>query len=221
MKTTIIKTIIGILLIVMLLAGCTSKLSVVQDISKVDFVALNLTSDQLTVEGIALGMTYDEVNKIRGYPQGIDDYFDQGATNYFYKENNVTMFVVNFKRGHVDRITLSPDYTKLINQSAYGRDKTTIYADFGIANQFIDQGKIRRFIYNQKGYEVLLKAKEHIGYSFFKPNEYTGDHKVFNSPLVNNSINVSNAPVVDTNRGVINPINTTPSTHENSTNVSS
>ncbi|RME77628.1 hypothetical protein D6774_03765 [Candidatus Woesearchaeota archaeon] len=166
--------------ILFLLVACTPHSSHnIYDITTTDFVEQNLTSKQLSVENITLGMSFEEVIAARGYPQKIDDLGN--VTNYYYKENETPLFVVNFDRGVVRRITLSSQYPRLVGESKYGRSKEEVYQDFGIANEFIDQGRIRRFIYNQKGYELFLKGSEHIGYSFFPPTDELGDHKIINT----------------------------------------
>lgn len=185
----LIKLIISSLL-VLILIGCSST-GMKQDISKVDFVSKDLSSPQISVEGISLGMSLDEVHSVRGYPSDVDDLGE--VINYYYAKEGKTEFFVHFVNGTVNRISVFESYNdSLIGESKLFRNKNQIYADFGIANEFIDQGRTRRFIYNLKGYEIFIRSGDHIGYSFFNPIQDSGEHKtvitdLFEQNLTNES----------------------------------
>jgi hypothetical protein len=155
------------LILAILILGCTPQI-VMHDLTKEDVFALEgIKSNEITVFGVKLGDTTNEVVDKIGEPD----------SKSFYEENNVANFeygaaigledlglIFHFENYVVTRITvLSPMNKFLHGLTKIGEDKEHVYRTLGIPDDQRSEASTtlinyRVFMYTERGIEIFLTA---------------------------------------------------------------
>jgi hypothetical protein len=152
-----------------------------------DIFAQDFVSTNVTILGVTVGMTADQVKQKLGSPdQSVESDFG-GVQNLLYGKSlglNNTGLIIHLERNFVTRIIITDSMAPLLKgNSRPGRPKETIYGLLGVPNRQYDfpinpasrpagsQTIIGRFfVYNKIGLEVYLVRGTEYQYAFVYPN---------------------------------------------------
>ena len=183
------KKVLLSLFVLIILIGCSvpftgrSNNKEKYEITEIDIVSIirneeELSSDQITILGIKLGDSEEEVEKKIGKPDIRNtDYQLDNIINLEYSSQlglNGTGIIIHLEDSEVTRMTiLKPFNEKLVGLTKLGKSKEEIYAYFGKPDSIDRMVKgsrveFKTFVYTN-GIEVLLKSgKEEDRLSFVK-----------------------------------------------------
>ena len=133
-----------------------------------------ITSAQVTVDGVQLGDNFQEAIDKVGYPQYIDEFLDGVVLNAKYEnEDGTTKYLLHFENNVLTRIVIRETTPGLIGTSVPDMDQAEITSRFGKPDASEDNAgntvSFRTYYYYDLGLEVYHKRKHMIGYAFVMP----------------------------------------------------
>ena len=134
-----------------------------------------ITSNQVTVDGVGLGDSFQDLINAIGTPQVIDEYTEDNIINAKYEnELDQTTYIFHFENDKVTRIVIRPGLNdRLPEGSKIDMDLSTITSRFGkpdfSEDVLLAHRGFRTYYYYPKGIELYHKAKKLIGYALVVP----------------------------------------------------
>jgi hypothetical protein len=133
----------------------------------------NFSSKNITVLGVTVGMTEEELQAKLG-PPDVKNEFDFGAVkNWEYSAKiglNQTGVLYHMEQGRVTRITVTKAMDKyLAGNTTVQKTKEQVYSVYGIPERTYDIPRARYFVYNDEGFEAYLNNNGEYQYAFVYP----------------------------------------------------
>ena len=147
------------------------------EITETDIFSLsNFTSSEISVKGIMLGDSFDQVLEKLGYPDAQKDYPPDIINLEYSKRINLngTGLILQFKNKILKKITIREPFNEyLIGKTKIIHSKDEIYNIFGAPDEMkfvpIHQGStivFRNNMYKDKGLEIYIRKNKEIGFGF-------------------------------------------------------
>jgi len=142
----------------------------IYELTNVDLFSLeNWNSYDVTVKGVALGDTLDQVEQILGDPDDVQIY-NPVVSTLVYKENGKDALLFYIANKQVRRIIIRPGFNDhLIGKTKIDYELRAIYDEFGIPDEQEDVSKQRIFEYHSKGLEVYNRNKQMTAFALVPP----------------------------------------------------
>ncbi len=146
------------------------------DATKVDVFDLldkkQITSENISVKGVALGDDLATVIESFGVPEFIDEFPEEGIMNVRYEsEKNVSSVVFNLVNDSVERITVRGGF----NPQLIGRSRLELWqlenitTSFGKPDVSFDTQFARVYEYHDLGLELFHRRKQLQGFALVHP----------------------------------------------------
>lgn len=137
------------------------------------FLQNGWTSDDVSVLGVQLGDTMDDVIDKAGYPDIRTDY--PNSTNFEYGDSltlNSTGLLINFNADNeVQRMTLRSPFNRFLQGTTkIGHSKEKLFARFGNPDRAALFSKLTVYSYDDIGLDLHLSSKKQVGFSLYRAN---------------------------------------------------
>ena len=153
------------------------------EIEENDIVGLDFQAGQITIKGVRLGDTVEQVIEKIGYPDSQASPAPSISNVEYSKRIGLddTGLIIHFNNGIAKRITLRAPFNKyLIGNTTISHTKDEVYRLYGKPDEIkhipVSQNSpivYRSMLYKSKGLEVLLRGGNQIGLSFTFGDEYS------------------------------------------------
>ena len=150
------------------------------ELTQVDLFAMrNFTADDVSVKGVQLGDTLDDVIGLVGYPDK-QTKFENNVVNWEYSTHiglNESGLILHLENDKVTRITVKKPFNKyLMGETQVNHTKAEIYHLFGVPDQVkhvrVSQKSamvLPLLEYSDKGLQVVLHKDDELGFSLTFP----------------------------------------------------
>ena len=155
--------------------GCrVNEKATYYDLATEDILLIpNLSSLNISVNGVSLGASITDVITIFGAPDKKNEMIMEGETNLEYGQTinlSDNGLIFHFENGTLTRMTVKKPYTEhYTTKTQLNFTKYELYNWLGIPDRQDTVLAYRVFSYDNQGIEVFLKGKNVNRFSFFKP----------------------------------------------------
>ncbi len=139
-----------------------------------DVLSKPFVSSEVTVLGISVGMTTEDVANKLGIPDVVDKAEFGRVQNWRYGTHiglNETGVVYHIEDDIVTRIAVGPPMNQYLQgHSRVGKSKEEMYSLYGQPERLYDIPRGRFFVYNKMGFEEYIGMHGEFQYAFVYPN---------------------------------------------------
>ena len=157
-----------------------------------EVLGADFVSSNITVLGVSLGMTEDDVLQRLGTADIAQEFEFGGIKNWQYAEKlglNQSGVIFHIEQRVVTRIIVTAAMDEYLSEAnKVSKTKAELYAARGIPDRQYDLKKMRFFVYNTQGYESYLNQDKQFQYSFVYPNRKMPSLAVIKTNITNNEI---------------------------------
>lgn len=135
------------------------------------FAKQEWTSEDVSVLGVQLGDTMDDVVDKVGFPDIRTDY--PNSTNFEYSDSltlNSTGLLINFNADkNVQRITLRSPFNRFLRGTTkISHSKEELFARFGNPDRAALFSRLTVYSYDDIGLDLHINSKKQVGFSFYR-----------------------------------------------------
>ena len=131
-----------------------------------------ITSEHVTVRGVALGDNLLQVFRAFGTESYMDEYPDDRIVNVRYvNDRNRTSVIFHLVNGSVERMAIKDGMRdELVGRTAESNYLHNITRSFGKPDASVDISDFRIYTYNDKGLEIYHRRKHMFGFGLIRPS---------------------------------------------------